>query len=57
VNDFIICCQKLNAKQEGNTAEMKRQRFLDKIVDDNYDVAKQQLAGDLTIDFNGCMPN
>jgi hypothetical protein len=54
VNDFIICCQKLDAKNEGYTTEMKRQRFLHQIVDDSYDVAKQQLAGDLTIDFHGC---
>jgi hypothetical protein len=54
VNDFIICCQKLDAKNEGYTAETKRQRFLDQIVDGSYDVAKQQLAGDLTIDFHGC---
>jgi hypothetical protein len=55
VNDFIICCQKLDVKSEGYMAETKQQRFLDQIVDDSYDVAKQQLAGDLTIDFHGCV--
>jgi hypothetical protein len=55
VNDFLICCPKLDAKNEGYTAETKRQQFLDQIVDNNYNVAKQQLAGDRTIDFHGCI--
>jgi hypothetical protein len=44
----------LDAKNEGYTAETKRQQFLDQIVDNNYNVAKQQLAGDKTINFHGC---
>jgi hypothetical protein len=55
VNDFIICCQKLEDKNEGYTAETKRQKFLDQIVDEDYDVAKQQLAGDQTKTFHDCV--
>jgi hypothetical protein len=55
INNFIICCQKLEDRGEGYTVETKRQRFLDQIEDDFYDVAKQQLGGDTTIDFAGCV--
>jgi hypothetical protein len=55
VNDFIISCQKLEDKDEGYTAETKRQKFLDQIVDEDYDVAKQQLTGDPTKTFHECV--
>ena len=55
VNDFIICCQKLEAKAEGYTPATKRQRFLDQILDDEYDVAKQQLQGDTSKTFENCV--
>ena len=34
---------------------MKRHKFLDQIKDDNYDVVKQQLQGDTSIDFDTCV--
>jgi hypothetical protein len=37
VNDFIVCSQKLETKNEGYAAETKRQKFLDQIADDDYD--------------------
>jgi hypothetical protein len=40
VNVFQICCQKLEAKNEGYTMDTKRQIFLDKILDDHCDVIK-----------------
>ena len=54
VNDFIICSQKLEAKSEGYTAETKRQKFLDQIVDGDYEVSKQ-LLGDATTTFDQCV--
>jgi hypothetical protein len=55
INDFIICCQKLEDKNEGDTAETKRHKFLEKIVDEDYDVVCQQLKGDDTKTFEQCV--
>jgi hypothetical protein len=54
VNDFIICCQKLEEKNEGYTLSTKRQKFLDQITDEEYDVAKQWLTGE-NITFDECV--
>lgn len=43
INDFILCSSKLEAKNEGYTAETKLTKFLDGIEDDDYDVAVQNL--------------
>jgi hypothetical protein len=51
VNAFRICCQKLEAKNEGYTPDTKRERFLDQILDDDYDVVKQNLQGDSSLTF------
>jgi hypothetical protein len=42
-------------KNEGYTVAMKRQKFLDQIVDEDYDVTKQQLTGDSTTTFHQCV--
>ena len=55
VNKFLICSSKLEKKREGYTAATKRHKFLDKINDNNYDVVKQQLQGDTSIDFDTCV--
>ena len=55
VNVFIICCQKLEAKHEGYSMATKKQRFLDHILDDNYDVIKQTLQGDTSLLFDDCI--
>jgi hypothetical protein len=54
VNDFIICSQKLDDKSEGYTAETKKQKFLDQITDEEYDVSKQLLAV-ATTTFDQCV--
>jgi hypothetical protein len=38
INDFIIWCQKLEKRNEGNMAETKRHKFLEKIMDDDCDI-------------------
>ena len=55
VNKFLICSSKLEKKREGYTAATKRHKFLDQIKDDDYDVVKQQLQGDTSIDFDTCV--
>jgi hypothetical protein len=55
VNVFQICCQKLEAKNEGYTIDTKRQRFLDQILDDDYDVVKQNLQGNSDLAFDDCV--
>jgi hypothetical protein len=55
VNTFIICSQKLEDKSEGYTSLTKRQKFLDQITDEEYDVSKQWLAGDETKTFHDCV--
>ena len=55
VNEFLICSSKLDKKREGYTAETKRHKFLDQIKDDDYDVVKQKLQGDTSIDFDTCV--
>jgi hypothetical protein len=42
----------LDVKNKGYTVKTKRQKFVDQVVDNNYDVVKQQLAGDLMTDFH-----
>jgi hypothetical protein len=54
VNVFQICCQKLEAKNEGYTTDTKRQRFLDQILDDGYNVVKQNLQGNSDLAFKDC---
>jgi hypothetical protein len=48
IDDFIICSQKLEKRNEGDTAGTKRHKFLDKITDDDYDVVIQQFKGETT---------
>jgi cysteinyl-tRNA synthetase len=55
VNDFIICCQKLEEKNKGYTLSTKRQTFFDQITDEEYDVAKQWLTGDENKTFDNCV--
>ena len=55
VNEFLICSSKLKKKREGYTTATKRHKFLDQIKDDYYDVVKQQLQGDTSINFNTCV--
>ena len=52
VNAFSITSQKLEEKSEGDTPESKLVRFLDNIMDDDYDVVKQQLTGDVNTAFD-----
>jgi hypothetical protein len=52
VNHFKRFSQKLKENGEGYTADTKRHQFLDKIIDKDYNVVKQQLEGDSTADFN-----
>jgi hypothetical protein len=55
VNVFQICCQKLEAKNKGYTTDTKRERYLDQILDDDYDVVKQNLQGNLDLAFDDCV--
>jgi hypothetical protein len=55
INDFIICSQKLEKRNEGNTAETKRHKFLEKITDDDYNVVMQQLKGETALTFDQCV--
>jgi hypothetical protein len=56
VNIFQISCQKLEAKNEGYTTDTKRQRFLDPILDDDYNViVKQNLQGNSDLAFDDCL--
>ena len=55
VNEFIICCQKLEARNEGMTDATKRAELLGKIINDDYDFMKQQLIGDTSKDFKDCI--
>jgi hypothetical protein len=55
VNVFQICCQKLEAKNKCYTTDTKRQRFLDQILDGDYDVVKQNLQGNSDLAFDDCV--
>ena len=55
INDFIICSQKLEKRNEGDTAETKRHKFLEKITNDEYDVVIQQLKGETSLTFSQCV--
>ena len=55
VNEFLIFSSKIEKKMEGYTATTKRHKFLDQIKDDDYNVVKQQLQGDTSIDFDACV--
>jgi hypothetical protein len=56
VNVFQICCQKLmEAKNEGYTTDTKRQRFLDQILDNDYNVVNQNLQGNSDLAFEDCV--
>ena len=55
VNEFPICSSKLEKKRKDYTAATKRHKFLVQIKDDDYDVVKQQLQGDTSIDFDTCV--
>jgi hypothetical protein len=55
VNVFQICCQKLEAKNEGYTTGTKRQRFLDQILDNDNNVVKQNLQGNSDLAFDDCV--
>jgi hypothetical protein len=52
INNYILCSSKLEAKNEGYTAETKLTKFLDGIEDDDYDVAVQNLRSDSTKNFH-----
>jgi hypothetical protein len=52
INDYILCSSKLEAKNEGYTAETKLTKFLDGIEDDDYDVAVQNLRSDSSKTFH-----
>ena len=52
VNTFSIASQKLEEKHEGDTPESKLVRFLDNITDDDYNVVKQQLTGNVNTTLN-----
>jgi hypothetical protein len=54
VNVFQICCQKLEAKNEGYTTD-KKKRFLNQIFDDDDDVVKQNLQGNSDLAFDDCV--
>ncbi len=55
VNVFIQCCQKLEAKDEGPSKATKMKMFLDKIVDDDYNVVKQNLQHRHDAEFEDCV--
>ena len=55
VNKFLVCSIKLEKKREGYTDATKRHKSLDQIKDNKYDVVKQQLQGDTSIDFDTCV--
>ena len=55
VNKFLICSSKLEKKREGYTAATKRHTLLYQIKEDDYDIVKQQLQGDTSIDFDTCV--
>ena len=55
LNNCIMFNQKLGAKSEGMTTDTKRSTLLDGITDDNYNVVKQQLIGDVTKGFDSCV--
>ena len=55
VNQFIICCQKLEAKDEGPTKATKIKLFLDKITDEDYNVVKQNLQHKGDASFDDCV--
>jgi hypothetical protein len=55
VKVFQICCQKLEAKNKGYTTDTKRKRFLDQILDDDYDVVKQNLQGNSDLALEDCV--
>jgi hypothetical protein len=52
---FQICCQKVEAKNEGYTTDTKRKRFLDQILDNNYNFVKQNLQGYSDLAFEDCV--
>jgi hypothetical protein len=55
VNVFQICCQKLEAKNKGYMTDTKRRRFLDQILDNDYNVDKQNLQGNSDLAFEDCV--
>jgi hypothetical protein len=55
INDFIICHKRLDEKDEGVTAASKRESFLDKIVDDDYNITKGFLTMNPLIEFDDCV--
>ena len=55
VNEFLICSSKFEKKREGYTAATKRHKFLYQIKYDDYDVVKQKLQGDTSINFDTCV--
>ena len=43
INRFIICSKKLEDKGKGHTVDTKCNKFLDQIVDDDYNIVVQNL--------------
>jgi hypothetical protein len=57
INDFIICHKRLDSKDEGVTAASKRESFLEKIVDDSYEITTQFLRLHPELSFDDCVMN
>jgi hypothetical protein len=55
INDFIICNDRLDAKNEGVSAESKRETFLDKITDEDFEITTQFIRLDPAITFDDCV--
>ena len=55
INRFIICSNKLEDKAEGDSLDTKRSKFLDQIINDDYDVVVQQLWGNTMAIFDDCV--
>jgi hypothetical protein len=51
INNFIMCSTKLEEKGEGYTPKTKLTKFLDGIIDEDYDVAVQNLRSDSAMTF------
>jgi hypothetical protein len=55
INEFIICSRKLEERDEGSTVSTKKNKFLEQILDSDYDVVVQQLRGDDDANFESCV--
>jgi hypothetical protein len=55
INNFIIYNDKLEAKNEGVSAESKRETFIDKITDEDYDTTVQIIRTSPALTFDECV--